>query len=209
MDRIDDPTAEADKFGAGKDGFTEGDPGLVDPTAVSAAWLDGVQEEIVAVIEDAGLTPSNASLAQLLAALKIFTRYVVVDVSGSAAGSSVNFALSQASSNGDLINGDFTLASNEVTVPDAGCYLVIISINMTNDAVADPSPFTVKVETTAAGAIASGRFLRYSNVGSDASNVVAFGLHHLAAATALRVRHLEPDTLTASGRNLVLQLTRA
>lgn len=70
MDRINHASAEADKFGAGKDGFTDGVP--TDPssgTVVNEDFLDGVQEELVGLIEAAGLTPTNASYAQLLIAL--------------------------------------------------------------------------------------------------------------------------------------------
>jgi len=66
MDRINHASAEADKFGAGKDGFTDGDP--VDPssgTIVNEDFLDGVQEELIGLLERAGLTPSNADYTQL------------------------------------------------------------------------------------------------------------------------------------------------
>ncbi len=71
MDRINDPTAEADKHGAGKDGFTEGDGGLILPTRVRSPWLDGVQEEVVGAIEASGQAPNDGSLYQLSAALRI------------------------------------------------------------------------------------------------------------------------------------------
>ena len=66
MDRINHASAEADKFGAGKDGFTDGDP--VDPssgTIINEDFLDGVQEELIGLIEAAGNTPSNADYTQL------------------------------------------------------------------------------------------------------------------------------------------------
>lgn len=52
MKRIDHPTAEADKFGAGKPGFSEGDPEAAVPaTVVTGAWLDDVQEELARAVE--------------------------------------------------------------------------------------------------------------------------------------------------------------
>lgn len=60
MKRIQTLTAEANKFGAGKNGFTNGDPtvGLL-PTELEARWFDQSQEAIVRTIEAAGETPSD------------------------------------------------------------------------------------------------------------------------------------------------------
>ncbi len=49
--------------------FSAGTPGVAPPTVVTAAWLNQVQEEIVTIIEDAGLTPDATE--QLLTALRI------------------------------------------------------------------------------------------------------------------------------------------
>jgi hypothetical protein len=64
MKRIDHSTAtEADQF-------TEGNPSSgVPPTVVTADWLNGIQEEIVAVIEEAGITLDGADQTQLLQAI--------------------------------------------------------------------------------------------------------------------------------------------
>lgn len=70
MDRIDDTTAEQNKFGAGKHGWTNGDPADPDSGTIGQEeWFDGVQEEIVGVIEAAGLTPSSVDFTQLRSAL--------------------------------------------------------------------------------------------------------------------------------------------
>lgn len=64
MDRINHPTA------TGAQQFTEGNIAQgVPATVVSAAWLNGVQEELLAVIEAAGLTPDADNLGQLLQAI--------------------------------------------------------------------------------------------------------------------------------------------
>lgn len=65
MERIAGPGATPDNL------FTEGDPSLgIDATTVTANWLNGAQEELVGIIEAAGLTPNGANNGQVLAALK-------------------------------------------------------------------------------------------------------------------------------------------
>ncbi len=71
MHRIDTPTAQKDKFGAGKNGFTRGNPQTgVQATALDDDYFDAVQEEIVGVIEGAGISLNKANRAQLFTALK-------------------------------------------------------------------------------------------------------------------------------------------
>ncbi|MEV3830225.1 hypothetical protein RI534_13390 [Aeromonas allosaccharophila] len=71
MHRIDTSTAQKDKFGAGKNGFTAGNPQTgVPPTEVSADILDALQEEICAVVEVAGLSLDKENNSQLLSAIK-------------------------------------------------------------------------------------------------------------------------------------------
>lgn len=71
MHRIDTSTAQKDKFGAGKNGFTGGNPQTGElPTALNAEFFDSVQEEIASVIEANGMTLSSANNNQLLAAIK-------------------------------------------------------------------------------------------------------------------------------------------
>ncbi len=54
MHRIDHATKDEDLHGAGKDGFTEGDPQTAVPaTVVTEDWLNDVQENIARAIEDA------------------------------------------------------------------------------------------------------------------------------------------------------------
>lgn len=76
MRRIFDPTAAASLPAvptlAGVDGFfTGGNPtGGVPATRVRAWWLNMVQEELIALLTAAGITPNVASNAQVLAALQ-------------------------------------------------------------------------------------------------------------------------------------------
>lgn len=74
MHRIDTATAQIDKFGSGKNGFTRGNPqtGTL-ATTLDDDYLDSIQEEISGVIEAAGITLDKDNNAQLLAAiLKLF-----------------------------------------------------------------------------------------------------------------------------------------
>jgi hypothetical protein len=74
MQRISTDTRSKNKFGAGKDGFSNGDAVAGTPaTELDADWFDAVQEELLGVIESAGLQPASA-LTQLLAALRIVGR---------------------------------------------------------------------------------------------------------------------------------------
>jgi len=71
MHRIDTSTAKKDKFGAGKNGFTGGNPQTGElPTALDADFFDSIQEEVAAVIEAAGISLAKTNNAQLLAAIK-------------------------------------------------------------------------------------------------------------------------------------------
>lgn len=54
MHRIDHPTRKLDLHGPGKDGFTEGSPGVEAATVVTADWANAIQEEIANVVEGGG-----------------------------------------------------------------------------------------------------------------------------------------------------------
>lgn len=70
MHRIDTPTAQTDKFGAGKNGFTRGNPQTgVPATALDDDYFDAIQEEIAGVIESTGTMLNKNNRAQLLAAI--------------------------------------------------------------------------------------------------------------------------------------------
>ena len=71
MHRIDTPTAQADKFGPGKNGFTGGNPqtGRL-PTALDQDFFDAVQEEIARVVEEAGIALDKEDHGQLVQALQ-------------------------------------------------------------------------------------------------------------------------------------------
>lgn len=71
MHRIDTPTAQKDKFGAGKNGFTRGNPQTgIQATDLDDDYFDMLQEELAAVVEDAGIILDKTKHNQLLTALK-------------------------------------------------------------------------------------------------------------------------------------------
>ncbi|MDT3545622.1 hypothetical protein [Cronobacter sakazakii] len=70
MHRIDTPTAQPDKFGPGKNGFTGGNPQTGQlPTALDQDFFDALQEEIARVVEGAGLELDKQNHGQMLVAL--------------------------------------------------------------------------------------------------------------------------------------------
>lgn len=73
MHRIDTSTALKDKFGAGKNGFTRGNPQTGTPaTDLDDDYFDMLQEELVGIVEAAGLTLDKTQHNQLRTALPLF-----------------------------------------------------------------------------------------------------------------------------------------
>lgn len=71
MHRIDTSTAQKDKFGAGKNGFTRGNPQTGTPaTDLDDDYFDMLQEELAAVVEATGVGLDKSKHNQLLTALK-------------------------------------------------------------------------------------------------------------------------------------------
>lgn len=71
MHRIDTPTAQKDKFGAGKNGFTRGNPQTGTPaTDLDDDYFDMLQEELAGVVEATGVNLEKSKHNQLLTALK-------------------------------------------------------------------------------------------------------------------------------------------
>ena len=70
MHRIDTSTAQIDKFGPGKNGFTNGDPATGRrATDLNSDMWDAVQEEICTAIESSGLTLNKDQHDQLYQAI--------------------------------------------------------------------------------------------------------------------------------------------
>ncbi|EFN9682622.1 gp53-like domain-containing protein [Escherichia coli] len=71
MHRIDTKTAQKDKFGAGKNGFTRGNPQTGTPaTDLDDDYFDMLQEELCIVVEASGASLEKGRHDQLLTALR-------------------------------------------------------------------------------------------------------------------------------------------
>ncbi len=71
MHRIDTKTAQKDKFGAGKNGFTRGNPQTGTPaTNLDDDYFDMLQEELCSVVEASGASLEKGRHDQLLTALR-------------------------------------------------------------------------------------------------------------------------------------------
>lgn len=104
MHRIDTSTALKDKFGSGKNGYTDGDPSTGrQATDLDADMFDELQEEICAPIEEAGITLQKGVRNQLLTALKKL--FIAED------DSRVSGALQKAKNLSDVADASTTLAN--------------------------------------------------------------------------------------------------
>ncbi|HCO5869478.1 TPA: hypothetical protein OBO13_003585 [Escherichia coli] len=71
MHRIDTKTAQKDKFGTGKNGFTRGNPQTGTPaTDLDDDYFDMLQEELCSVVEASGASLEKGRHDQLLTALR-------------------------------------------------------------------------------------------------------------------------------------------
>jgi microcystin-dependent protein len=71
MRRIQTLTAVLNKFGAGKHGFTDGDPAAgIASTDLEAALFDHVQEELCAIVEAIGGSPDGSARNQVLTSIQ-------------------------------------------------------------------------------------------------------------------------------------------
>lgn len=74
MDFIQTSNKQVDKFGPGKHGFSAGNPaGGVPATYFSPDWADAVQQELINIVEGAGVAPTAAVLTQVRQAIKRIT----------------------------------------------------------------------------------------------------------------------------------------
>jgi hypothetical protein len=86
MHRIDTTNAALDLFGAGKNGFTSGNPATNTPaTFLNADWCNSIQEELAALVETK-FSLDKANRGQVLAALRsmFMQNDQIIDRSGAA-----------------------------------------------------------------------------------------------------------------------------
>lgn len=133
MQRTQHSTLLVDANGAGKDGFTNGDPGVTPATVVDADVMNSLQEEIANAVEAAGMTLALADQEQLLRAAVAIG--VKVPFSGSGVGNGSLFTL------GSLV-GDtslFSISSNQIVLPTFGLYVFGVEAEI-ESSTADASP---------------------------------------------------------------------
>ncbi|WP_226795108.1 integrase, partial [Citrobacter freundii] len=137
MHRIDTPTAQKDKFGAGKNGFTRGNPQTGTPaTDLDDDYFDMLQEELAGVVEASGVNLEKSKHNQLLTALKallLSRAHPFADIKADGAA-----AIAEALSNLGLSNamhvGDFGLGVKNETKPGGMAALGVTQFDYFNPA---------------------------------------------------------------------------
>ncbi|EMH4752448.1 hypothetical protein DVQ23_11685 [Yersinia enterocolitica] len=135
MHRIDTPTAQVDKFGAGKNGFTRGNPQTgVPATALDDDYFDAVQEELAGVVEAAGFALNKANRTQLLAAIQKLVSEGIPDLKDATLNQKGIVQLSNATDSNSQI-----LAATPKAVSDLGNLLLKITNNLSEIKDAGPA----------------------------------------------------------------------
>lgn len=124
MHRIDTPTAQKDKFGAGKNGFTRGNPQTGTPaTDLDNDYFDMLQEELAGVVEASGVNLEKSKHNQLLTALKallLSRAHPFADIKADGAA-----AIAEALSNLGLDRIEQTAIETRIKSPGGGTFLVV------------------------------------------------------------------------------------
>ena len=114
MDRINTDTKAVDLFGAGKHGFRNGDLSIgVYPTDLDEDWFNGAQEELMSVIEDAGVVPDIAVHTKVKQAIKRLFGGNITTVNAA------NSPLALTADNAGLVIMDATGGNISATLPAA------------------------------------------------------------------------------------------
>ena len=156
MHRIDTPTAQKDKFGAGKNGFTRGNPQTGTPaTDLDDDYFDMLQEELAGVVEASGVNLEKSKHNQLLTALKalLLSRahpFADIKADGAAAIAEArsNLGLSAFISSPSTNPGNFT----QVNSPDGDSYLFIANNDQWGAQTADGNSIPLTLERGGSGA---------------------------------------------------------
>lgn len=222
MHRIDTPTAQKDKFGAGKNGFTRGNPQTGTPaTDLDDNYFDMLQEELAGVVEATGIALDKSKHNQLLTALKslLLSRahpFADIKSDGAAAVAEALANLGVGSAGGRNVGTGFSAGGSEI--PDMtffaglkgaagyqyfpnGMLLQWGTVGL-RSAPAGTSAGTFPVAFPAAG---QQIFVTHDN---PFTNVMAFGAANIVDTTQFRVNAIaiNADTFTmAPGYNLTLR----
>ncbi len=135
MHRIDTPTAQTDKFGAGKNGFTRGNPQTgVPATALDDDYFDAIQEELAGIVEAAGIVLDKSNRAQVLAAIQHLITAGIPDIKDASLTQKGIVQLSDATNSNSQI-----LAATPKAVSDLGALLLKIGNNLSEIKDAGPA----------------------------------------------------------------------
>lgn len=196
MHRIDSATKVADLFGAGKDGFRDGNKGAGIPaTDLTAAFFNDVQENLAGVIESAGIALVKGDGTQLRQAILKMVQAgqhaIILDnvaFAGAVTGTGKAVYWDSANSRFDLAVADGTAKQSAVgfaDVPNAKVYCfgsAVLLVGLTAGA-------RYYLDTATAGAITS---VKPSN------NIVYVGLAKGATELVVDIDE-SPTSLSSSG----------
>lgn len=147
MHRIDTPSAQIDKFGAGKNGFTRGNPQTgVPATALDDDYFDAVQEELAGVVEAAGFVLNKANRAQLLAAIQKLVSEGIPDLKDATLNQKGIVQLSNSTNSTSQ-----ALAATPKAVSDLGNLLLKITNNLSEIKDAGPEAVTTALANLGLG----------------------------------------------------------
>lgn len=155
MHRIDTKTAQKDKFGAGKNGFTRGNPQTGTPaTDLDDDYFDMLQEELCSVVEASGASLEKARHDQLLTALRalLLSRknpFGDIKSDGTVKTALENLGLGAFISSPSTNPSDFT----KVNSPDGDSYLFIANNDQWGAQTANGTAIPLTVERGGSGAV--------------------------------------------------------
>lgn len=204
MERINGSAVAVDLHGAGKDGFRDGNKALgIAATVVNAEFMNGVQEEIINVIEEAGLTPDAEDNTQLLQAITNLVKGPADKIVRVASTAAINLAAPGASIDGvAMVAGDTFLEKNHATLASRGIYVWNgAAVPATRDPSADAGDelfggMIIRVKEGAAnadtnwqvtndGAVTIGTTgLTFQQIGAPVASVMPGAIAHYAMSTA-------------------------
>ncbi len=154
MHRIDTKTAQKDKFGAGKNGFTRGNPQTGTPaTDLDDDYFDMLQEELCSVVEASGASLEKGRHDQLLTALRalLLSRknpFGDIKSDGTVKTALENLRLGAFISSPSTTPSDFT----QVNSPDGKSYLFITNNKNWGAQTEDGKAIPLTVERGGSGA---------------------------------------------------------
>lgn len=174
MHRIDTKTAQKDKFGAGKNGFTRGNPQTGTPaTDLDDDYFDMLQEELCSVVEASGASLEKGRHDQLLTALRalLLSRknpFGDIKSDGTVKTALENLGSSDGTLNGRLLNVRLFTAGGQYT-PTVGMKFILAHM-IGGGGASGGTPATSSSQT---GGVAAGNSGAYAYIKAYASDIGA------------------------------------